>query len=230
MWVSLKTMTTYRKSGDDPALESESLPFDSYRQCGQNPEVIDRSNHRRYHKQALIWEDLRQHEWASATNSWHTNLTVWHQDPHQKQDLMDLNRSQRRQARNKFESLQLTKRPTANHTELNFVEDWSPPETEMLPQQQRLTASNGQPKLLPQTRDPPQEPKSDGSQQKLTHQFPKNRYQFKWWFHCLNPTDKRSESHSMNVCSQRRMGTSLQRKRPRNHLMEGQPILISAGS
>lgn len=50
------------------------------------------------------------------------------------------------------------------------------------------------------------------------------------WFHCLNPTDKRSESHSINVCSQRRTGTSLQRKRPRNHLMEGQPILISAGS
>ncbi len=48
-----------RKSGDDPALWSESLPFASYRQCGQNPEVIDRLNHRRYHKQVLN-EKIRQ--------------------------------------------------------------------------------------------------------------------------------------------------------------------------
>ena len=56
---------------------------------------------------------------------------------------MDLNRSQRCQVGNKFESLQLTKRPTANHTELKFVEDWSPPETEMLPRQQKVDSIHG---------------------------------------------------------------------------------------
>jgi len=80
-------------------------------------------------------------------------------------------------------------------------------------------------------RDPPQESVKLMDLNKSWHiKFPKNRYQFNRWFHCLNPTDKRPESHSINVCSQRRTGTSLQRKRPRNHLMEGQPILISAGS
>ena len=39
----------------------------------------------------------------------------------QKQDnLMDLDRSHRKQVCEKFESLQLTKRPTANHTELSL--------------------------------------------------------------------------------------------------------------
>jgi hypothetical protein len=80
-------------------------------------------------------------------------------------------------------------------------------------------------------RDPPQESEKLMDLNKSWHiKFPKNRYQFNRWFHCLNPTDKRPESHSINVCSQRRTGTSLQRKRPRNHLMEGQPILISARS
>ena len=54
---------------------------------------------------------------------------------------MDLNRSQQCQVQNKFESLQLTQRPTTNHTELKFAKDWSPQETEMLPQQHELTAS-----------------------------------------------------------------------------------------
>ncbi len=58
---------------------------------------------------------------------------------------MDLNRSQRCQVRNKFESLQLTKQPTANHTELKFVEDWSPPETKMLPRQQKVDSIHGNP-------------------------------------------------------------------------------------
>ena len=80
-------------------------------------------------------------------------------------------------------------------------------------------------------RDSPQESVKLMDLNKSWHiKFPKNRYQFNRWFHCLNPTDKRPESHSINVCSQRRTGTSLQRKRPRNHLMEGQPILISARS
>ena len=67
-------MTTYRKSGDDPALESESLPFDSYRQCGQNPEEIDRFNHRRYHKQVLN-ENNRQHPTTAFSEETHLRKT-----------------------------------------------------------------------------------------------------------------------------------------------------------
>ncbi len=90
----------------------------------------------------LQWQEIHlRNQNLMDLNS--TRLKVWTtRDPPQKQEnLMDLNRSQRSQVRNKFESLQLTKRPTANHTELNFVEDWSPPETKMLPRQQKLTAS-----------------------------------------------------------------------------------------
>ena len=80
-------------------------------------------------------------------------------------------------------------------------------------------------------RDPPQESETLMDLKKSWHiQFPKNRYQFNQVIPLSQSDQQRSESHSINVCSQRRTGTSLQRKRPRNHLMEGQPILISAGS
>ena len=110
-----------------------------------------------------------------------TNLTAWHQDPPQKQDLMDLNRSQWCQVRNKFESLQLTKRPTANHTELKFVEDWSPPETKMLPRQQKVDSIHGNPSCCLNNKSWQHRtghPSCCLKQQKLTASISKNRYQF----------------------------------------------------
>ena len=132
-----------RKSGDDPALWSESLPFASYRQCGQNPEVIDRSNHRRYHKQVLN-EKIRQHRRCfndkplTASNGcvqWQEihlrkqNLMDLNSDPPptlknkrftSEENLMDLDRSHRRQVCESSSHCKLTKRPTANHTELSL--------------------------------------------------------------------------------------------------------------
>ena len=155
-------------------------------------------------------------------------LKVWiPRDPPQKQEnLMDLNRSQRRQVRNKFESLQLTKRPTANHT----VTSRSGYPSGYL-NNKKVDNNHGQPNDVSATRADSIHGNPNAAlattADSINFQEPVS---IQWWFHCLNPTDKRSESHSINVCSQRRTGTSLQRKRPRNHLMEGQPILISAGS
>ncbi len=97
------------------------------------------------------------------------------------------------------------------------TEGWQQPwATQMMPQQQKVDSIHGNPNAASAT-----------TADSINFQEPVS---IQWWFHCLNPADKRSESHSINVCSQRRTGTSLQRKRTRNHLMEGQPILISAGS
>jgi hypothetical protein len=118
---------------------------------------------------------------------------------------------------------------SGNHDVVSTTQGWQNPSCCL--NNKSWQHQTGHPSGCVNQRDSPQESVKLMDLNKSWHiKFPKNRYQFNRWFHCLNPTDKRPESHSINVCSQRRTGTSLQRKRPRNHLMEGQPILISARS
>ena len=108
--------------------EVNRFPLTRIDRCGQNPEVIDRFYRRRYHKQVL--NETRQHRLRSVKKP--TSENVWmdlNSDPSptlknkrftSEENLMDLDRSHRRQVCESSSHCKLTKRPTANHTELSL--------------------------------------------------------------------------------------------------------------